>query len=164
MGHLATQLKKQPDQMAKYKALDAGEKKAWLCRFRVDPTLAWLTAETGTQVGKKSSKESTERVLTEPELAGPKYLNSDVNAKLVFEWAVTHKLIVKHSHPTLQGIPCIRWSDSYRSMSDYFDEHSKTCAEGQLDVETYDKIEQAMRSTEVPKPKNICSNSICFCN
>lgn len=98
-------------------------------------------------VGSVRRTEGKRELLTQEQLGGPNYLNSELHAKLIFEWGKAN--LQDHPHPVLADadVKVIEWDTTWKSATDFFEDMTKVRATGALDPEDFEKIQSAMASS-----------------
>ena len=135
----------------KWKQMNYASKQAWLDKFQMDPSMAWLEAETEMQTGSIRRTEGKVEPLTQAQLGGPLYLNSYEHARVIFESDLCKHLIIDHPCSALSaiGVKCIEWSTTWKSAADFFQDIAKVKATGSMGVDSYNKVREGMQTTDL---------------
>ena len=138
-----------------WRATPSKEKKGWAAQFSLDPSCSWLTAEETHAAGHEERHSSEEVWLTQEMLAGPAWLNSSEQAKLVCSSGDLETR--KHSLLSLAaaGVLEYRWFKRWKVFENFVRDQMATTAQGQLDKSSYESLAGSMvpRQEDVKVPK-----------
>ena len=132
-----------------YKSLPNEEKKNWVAKFKLDPSLAWCTAESSTSVSSRSSSNSEVRWLTQDQIAAPTRLNNAEHARMICESGVLRDQPHEFEPLALAGVRQYEWNDSWKSVTDAYEERTKIKATGDMSTSDFEAAQQHMDS-ELP--------------
>jgi len=145
--------KKNPQKAAEYKALSFGQKQVWLQKFKLDPALAWLEAETTTAVGTDENNMTNIEWITVDQLGGPLYLNNMTHAETIMKSGLLETRPHELKPLADIGIQQLKWSKNWKTLSDFTRELTKVKATGKMNEEDYSKVRDAMlNGSGQPKP------------